>query len=248
MIEQVKQQDNKLILQEKSTNDLINVPDTIPNSINAQLALADQLVKSGLSPFKKKEDALIAIMYGRELGFSPIVAMQNINAINGKASIGIHLITAMLQKKGILIQVTEDYEPVIPPNTNNPPTGAAAANRRTTVEITRDFLRPNGEYKTVVTKLSYTLMEAHLAGLLDKDNWKKMPKIMLRTRCITLAARLAASDIIQGLFEHDELIEISAERRETSQNNTSTQESPVVETAVEVKENEEINTTTEQIK
>jgi len=241
MNKQEEQKTNKLILQEKSSNGLINVPDTIPNSIDAQLALADQLVKSGLSPFKKKEDALIAIMYGRELGFSPIVAMQNINSISGKASIGIHLITAMLQKKGIIIEVTEDYAPVEPPGTNNP-------NRRTTVVITRDILRPSGQYQTVVTKLSYTLMEANLAGLLDKDNWKKMPKVMLRTRAITLCARLAASDIIQGLFETNELIEISAERRETSQNNTNTQESTVVETVVIVKENEENNTTTETTK
>lgn len=232
-------QSNELVT---STSEVSKVPANIPQGLEAQMELADLLVKSGLTPQKTKEDAMVCMMYGRELGFSPMVALQNIHSINGKAGIGIHLMTAQLIKHGIVYEIVEDYVNVDTPDPNNP---KAAINKRTTVEITREHKLPSGAYRNVVTRISYTLKEASIAGLLEKDNWLRMPKIMLRTRAITIAARLAAPDILLGLLEYNELIEIESVRGNSPQNRTVTHESAVVESEVTVLKTEE-NTTTEQ--
>lgn len=58
-------------------------------------------VKSGY--FKDARDAaqaVVKIMYGRELGFSPVIAMSGIHIIEGKPSLSANLMGAMVKRSG----------------------------------------------------------------------------------------------------------------------------------------------------
>lgn len=200
----------------EDTNNLSKYnPDLVDNHplIKDYMELADVIVKSGLTPHKKTEDATVAMLTGKELGFKPMVSLNNIHSINGKAGLGIHLLTAMLLKAGIRYKIVKDFERAETPNSS-----ASGANdfllRVTEVVFTRFYKNPDGTFERVDTTMKYTMAEASMAGLLDKDNWKKMPKIMLRTRCITLGARLVAPDVILGMYEYSELAEIEGKDKE----------------------------------
>lgn len=204
-------QNNELV---KNNNNLTNQTAILSN----QLELSNIIVKSGLSPHKKAEDVLIAIRTGSELGFSEMVSLNNIHAINGKAGLGIHLLTALLLKNNVRYKVIKDFELVSTPNpTVNAPSNVST-NRETIVKFTRWYKNPDGTFDKDETDFKYTMAEANLQGLLDKDNWKKMPKIMLRTRCITLGARLVAPDILLGMYEYSELAEIEKRDKDVVNN------------------------------
>jgi hypothetical protein len=178
------------------------------DAINNQLKLAEIIVKSGLTPHKKAEDALVAIRTGAELGFSEMVSLNNIHSINGKAGLGIHLLSALLLKNKIRYKVIKDFELVSTPNPTVNAPSSTSGNRETIIRFTRWHKNPDGTFDKDETDFRYTMAEAHLQGLLDKDNWKKMPKIMLRTRCLTLGARFIAPDVLLGMYEYSELAEI----------------------------------------
>jgi len=74
---------------------------------------ANKIAESKLTPLKKGEDVLAAILYGKELGLEPMTSVNNIYPINGKATLGVHLINALLQKAGIVVEVLNDYEPCV---------------------------------------------------------------------------------------------------------------------------------------
>ena len=183
--------------------------DKVPDSLTDQLLLAEQLVKSGLTPHKRKEDALVAILMGQELGFKPLIALNGIHSINGKAGIGIHLVLAILQRNGVRYQVVKDFENVETPNPISTDGKPRPIDKETVVKFTRWYKNPDGTNERVDTTVSYKLSDAYAAGLMVKDNWIKMTKIMLRTRCLMIGARLVAPDFIQGMYETNELYEIS---------------------------------------
>lgn len=73
----------------------------------------EQIVKSGLTPFKKGEQAVAAILFGKELGLGAMISVNNIHSINGRASVGIHIINALLQSAGVVVEVLRNYEPCV---------------------------------------------------------------------------------------------------------------------------------------
>jgi hypothetical protein len=75
------------------------------------------------------------------------------------------------------------------------------------VEITRKHAEFGGMVKTY--KFSKRWSEITKAGLADRDNYKKRPILMLRTRCITEGLRLYAADIFMGTYETSEMIDVS---------------------------------------
>jgi hypothetical protein len=77
-------------------------------------AFGSKIIKSGLTPLKSPEQAVAAILMGKELGLEMMISLNNIVPINGKATLGIHLITALLQKAGVVIELLNDYEPCVP--------------------------------------------------------------------------------------------------------------------------------------
>ena len=84
----------------------------------------------------------------------------------------------------------------------------------TEYEITRIL---NGKEITAIGRFSYS--DAVQAEMLDKDTYKKYPRILIGHRAFTYAAREIASDILFGVMETTELKIVAG--RELSDNDVS---------------------------
>lgn len=185
------------------------------SSLNEKRLYATQMIQSGLlpatlaSPIDLEDDdtrdkaigAVIAVVeYGREIGVTPWVSLHGMHVVQGKVVMGIHVFLGMALKNHILVDVVEDYKKVVNKD-------GQVTNYITTVEITRKYKEFDGLIKTY--RFSKRWSEIKKAGLDQRDNYKKRPIGMLRTRCITEALRLYAADIYMGTYETTEMLDVT---------------------------------------
>lgn len=52
---------------------------------------------------------------------------------------------------------------------------------------------------------SFTIEEARIAGLLNKDNWRKFPKAMLYSRCLSSGGKIHMPGVLMGAYAHGEI-------------------------------------------
>jgi len=162
------------------------------DNLKAKLEVASILLRSGMAPqhYKTPEQVLGAVLYGRELGFSPIRALQAIDVIQGKPTLSAAGLKALAIQHGGQFKTVEWDEKVC------------------TLEISR------GDWKENVT---FTWAEAERAGLTTKDNWKRMPKPMLYARCVSTGIRNMFTDVIGGLYSSEEMRDVTPVVREVPQ-------------------------------
>lgn len=100
----------------KNTKELAATNDTLTafRSLDEIQTFGDRIAKSGLTPLKEGKDIVAAILFGRELGLQPMVSVNNIYPINGKGTLSVHIINALLQKNGVVVEKIRDYEPCMP--------------------------------------------------------------------------------------------------------------------------------------
>jgi hypothetical protein len=162
---------------------------------------AKLLIESKMVPqsFKTPESLVAVILQGRELGFGPVTAINNINNIQGKPTLNVHAIAAKIIQSGIAYQLVQDYEPI---------KAMKDGEERVVDYVTtfRFFKLWNGQ--TITNDVSYRWSEAVKAGYTTKDNWVKMPRIMMRTRALSIGARLVAPEAILGLYETSEWADV----------------------------------------
>lgn len=139
--------------------------------------LAQEAVSSGLLPSTIKNDkqALIIALKGREMGIPMMAAWSDIYVVNGKPTCAATLMHAQILRlvPGAKIHI---------------------------VKTNRDICiirasRPGSEE----TEFTYDTEDARLAGLLEKDNWKKHPRGMRRSRCVSEMARSMFPDALMGV-------------------------------------------------
>jgi len=177
-----------------------------------KIVIADAMIDGGLVPrsFAGDPGAVIsAVEMGMELGLGAWSALNNIIVIQGKATLTLNAMLSLARSKGVLINITKDYD-VVPVEVRTKDGLKKTSDRATTVVITRgeDIYSPSGKLlDSRISEYTYTKYwaEAKKADLTDKDNWKKMPRLMLRARAITEALRLYAADIILGMYETTEI-------------------------------------------
>lgn len=178
-------------------------------TVGDMLNYAEVLIRSNLVPktLTRPEQVVTVIQQGRELGFGAITSLNNIHNIKNKATLSVHAIGALLKKAGIKYKIIKDYEDYISysdteKDANNNPK-ILGRTKITTIRFYEKF------GNTVIENdMSYTWGEATVAGLVTKDNWIKMPKIMLRNRCLAIGARFVAPDALLGMYETSELAEV----------------------------------------
>lgn len=215
-----------------------------PESI---LAFVTKIKDSGLTKLEPK-DAMVAILFGRELGMSPMISLTNIYPIQGRGTLSVHMINALLQRAGVVVEVIRDYEPcvyfgfkgddgkILTTDSKNekgevvkgPPVilreGYAdepareheikankIVNYRTELKFTRRLKQPDGGYKEMTVRSSYSYQEALTAGLANnpkKEPWTKYPKQMCLNRALAFGGRLIASDTLLGMYETSELADV----------------------------------------
>lgn len=177
------------------------------SNMQEMLAYSDTLLKSKLLPtsLRTAEAVTSVVLAGKELGMGPMAAISNIVVVQGRPTLGIHAIGALLRKAGCAWQTVEDFVPVLGVDKD---TGEEkTVDYRTTIK----FFRPYRD--TVIEEnVSFTWTEASKMGLTDKDNWKKMPKVMTYSRCFSIGARRVAPDALLGMYEVAEWAEVAGQK------------------------------------
>lgn len=160
-----------------------------PGQWQALREQAKALVASGFLPkaVNTAEKAIAIMLAGRELGIGPMHALRAINIIDAKPCFSAELIAGLVYKRvpGAVLRVIE------------------SDNEHCLIEA--------GRPGQAVTAFEFTIADATRAGLTGKDNWKKYPRAMLRSRCITEAARATFPDATAGIYDPDELGAITDE-------------------------------------
>lgn len=81
-------------------------------ALDSMNILASTLVKSGLCPFKKPEDVILAIITGKQFNLPYMASVNNIYVVNGKPTLSAHLHRALLLREGVHYEKVYDFEPM----------------------------------------------------------------------------------------------------------------------------------------
>lgn len=213
----------------KKENSIVTKNDN--NSIEALFDRAQFLIDKKMVPatIKKPEDVVSIIQIGESLGMNPTTALNSIDLIQGAIAIKAKVIPGLLAKHGVAIEVVQDYEPIIEKEkvakfTMNNGKKELVFDSNGNPEF---FMNPDGTYMTkdkisdyvtsvkfkryfnniglVENTIEFKWSDCVAAGWDSKPNWQKMPKYMMMARCISRGARIAAADIIGGLYDEFEL-------------------------------------------
>jgi hypothetical protein len=155
----------------------------IPNNdvIKSSWALAEYAAKSNIARQKNPHDAFFIIMYGYELGISPMAALRTIYSVNGVPTCSGEAMLALIRKSGLAEKISMESD-----------------EKQAKVYMKR---RDTGEDYTAI----FTKDDAKNAGLLGKDTWQKYPRKMMLWRAISEAAKVLFGDVIGGLYTTEEI-------------------------------------------
>lgn len=162
----------------------------VPTNLDEAWRQAEMLSKASLLPDalrQKPHDILVVLMTGAELGLSPMQSIREVYVVKGKGYISALLKVSLVRQSGLCLswQMVESTATVA------------------TFETQR-----RGD--SAPTRLSFTIAEAKVAGLLgsgDSSNWSKYPALMLRRRCTSQLADEVYPDVLRGTGAEDELAE-----------------------------------------
>lgn len=162
-------------------------------TFDSMLKFADTIAKSGLVPagLDTKEKVFTAIQWGKELGLTPLVALNNIAVVNGKPTLSTDVMHALVMSSPMYrgVQWLQQDE------------------KRAECLVIKVY--PDGTKEEV--RGLYTIEDAQRADLLKKDNWKKYPARMLKHRALSFALRDAFPDKLSGVLSAEEGNEIAEE-------------------------------------
>jgi hypothetical protein len=150
------------------------------NTLKGSLEFAAMLLQTKMVPshFTNPQAVVTAILYGQELGFSPMQALQSVVVVQGKPTLDSNSLKALILQAGGRIETVE----------------------WTDTNCKLRFVR--GEW---AEEYSFSWEDATKMGLTSKDNWRKMPKAMLYARCISIGARNMFADFTKGFYSTDEM-------------------------------------------
>jgi RecT family len=165
----------------------------LPRSLKEALQLADLIHRSKLAPkgFDTPESCLVGILYGMEVGLSPIAALQRMAIIDGRPTIWGDAALALVQASGLLISIREELQEDTTPANINRLTAICTVTRNSRAEpVTNTF----------------SVEDAKRAGLWQKPGpWTDYPKRMLAMWARAFALRDAFPDVLAGLYLREEI-------------------------------------------
>lgn len=157
-----------------------------PQTIATMKEHAGLLIKAGMLPkkFQTPEQVVITMLYGKELGLSPMRACKEIHVINGNPGISTQLMNERIRQnlKAAKVEVLESTDKVC------------------RIKFQRDA-------NSKAEEVSYTIEEAKQAELTSKDIWKRHPKDMLFARCFSRMVREHCPDAVNGYTHTPEELE-----------------------------------------
>lgn len=147
--------------------------------------IAEDIAGSGMVPDHLRGNVggvVATILAGQELGLGAMASLRTIHLVKGKIVIGADAQLALLHQSGISTRWEETTD------------------KAARLSLSR---APHTSAET----FAYTIEEARTAGLANKDVWRKYAPAMLRARCISLAARAYAPEVLMGCYTPDEAAE-----------------------------------------
>jgi len=137
----------------------------------------------------KPEDCMVAVMMARQLGVDPLLALQNVQVVNGRPGFSASFAIGLANQRG----------PFAGPIT------WTSKGKGDTLEVTAHAV-----VKTTGEKVSATVsMEiAKAEGWVKNPKYRTMPEQMLRYRSGTWLIRLHCPEVLLGLSSSDELEDI----------------------------------------
>jgi len=162
----------------------------IPSDLDSVLRLSRAISLSGMAPgdLKTPEQIMVAIMHGAEVGLTPMMAIQRIAVIGGRATIWGDAALGLVISNPLCDDIEESFE----------------GEGDTKVAVCS--VRRRGKEKPVVRKFS--VADAKTAGLWGKSGpWKNYPDRMLQMRARGFALRDAFPDVLGGLYLREEVEE-----------------------------------------
>lgn len=152
------------------------------SDLQNKLQFCKMLLWSAMCPkhFKTEGDVLSAILFGEELGFSPIQSLQSVYVVNGSPTLAALAIKAkIIESGGIFEQIQWDY----------------------------NICKLKCTRAGWVQSFEFTMADAKQANLLGKDNWKSYPKDMLHARCIARVGKHMFADVLKGVECREEMLD-----------------------------------------
>ncbi|MBW8617176.1 MAG: recombinase RecT [Hyphomicrobiales bacterium] len=192
----------------------------LPRSLKEALQLASLLSKSKLVPkgFENPEACLVGILYGMEVGLSPIAALQRMAIIEGRPTIWGDAALALVQASGLLIKIEERIENLESQSAEQssdwPYNGKSSRTGHQRPD--QSNYRPSTKTRTAICQVlrsgrsepiirSFSIEDAKRAGLWQKPGpWTDYPDRMLMMRARAFALRDAFPDVLTGLYIREE--------------------------------------------
>lgn len=170
--------------------------------------MADNVYQSGMFGLKNKNQVYTLMLIAQSEGLHPIEAVQQYNVINGLPAMKTIEKHTRFNKSGGKLKWIETTDKIAKAEMTHP--------------------SYDGVYLS-----EFTIEEANLMGLTNRDNWKKMPKKMLMARCLSSGINAIAPDCLGNVKYtvediQDGLVEIKPQQLEEP-----IQEAEIVENTIE---------------
>ncbi len=143
------------------------------------MTISENFFRSGFfDSAKTASHAFAKILAGQELGLGPLASMSQIHIFQGKVELSATLLGALIKKSG-----KYDYKIVTTTDT----------------ECVADFFENTKNGKSLLGRMKFDEADAKKAELLTKAMWKKHPRDMFRSRCLSAGARTYTPDVFIGI-------------------------------------------------
>lgn len=123
---------------------------------------------------RRPDEVCAAILAGRELGLTPMKALDAIDIIEGRPALKAHTLRGLVQSRGHEIWVEESTSE-------------------------RAIVKGQRRGSSRIESSTWTMDRARKAGLAGKKNWTTHPTAMLVARATSEVARLIAADVLLGM-------------------------------------------------
>lgn len=163
-------------------NNAVMTPGTKQEQYQCLLEIAEGVHNAGLAPdsHDNPQTTAISMLAGTELGFQAIQSLSSVHVIKGKATLSAQAMKALVYRHGAGSFTDEWGE-----DEQGRPTITVTAKRS-----------DNGDTESI----TWTLVDAKRAGLLNGRNWKQYPRDMLWSRATASVCRKLFPDICGGLY------------------------------------------------
>ncbi|MDL9938710.1 hypothetical protein QSJ18_18340 [Gordonia sp. ABSL1-1] len=174
--------------------------------------LADKMCRTQLVPQiyrQKPEDGTAAILYGAELGLTPIQSLQQIFVVHGSPAIYARTMVALLKRRGYKIWTESSTDEAVSVM-GSAPDGTAEMSTWTIERATRAGYVPTIDERTGKYKLNGN------GKLIGNEKYLTDPQAMLYAKAAAEVCRRLAPEVLLGIAIDDEMNDEDAPTRVAS--------------------------------